>query len=427
MSDDEVTALGAAYVEGDLDPISRSHLAELVQQDPAQAAVLAAQMRTHLLLHALLNHGAAAQSVRRARMIPGGFTPDRSKRLVDSARALKPHQATPPRRYSWWLPAAGMAVAAATVLVLVSSLVLSQAQVPPQVSADAGVRIVRAGHEVVATGDLRANDTLITAADQRAELTWPREGTRLALDPGTQVQALGGRGKRFRLDHGGLAVRAAPQPSTAPLVLQTTRAQATVVGTSFSLTADPFTTWLAVEQGAVRFGLHGGVEVLVTGGERALAADRITIIPPDRGCGLLGTYFRTRHLTEPALVRLDPVIDFDWASGEPAPGMSHPFSIRWTGFIEAEHPETYRFYLPSDDGVRLWIDDRLVFDNWRIQSFIPSENRYGVFTFNDGRLRVPIRLEYFEQSSLAAVQLSWQSPHQAREVVPATALYPVDP
>jgi hypothetical protein len=165
----------------------------------------------------------------------------------------------------------------------------------------------------------------------------------------------------------------------------------------------------------------------VKAGERALAADGVTVIPRDRGCGLLGTYFRTNHLTDQALVRLDPVIDFDWASNEPAPGMAHPFSIRWTGFIEAKHPETYRFYLPSDDGVRLWIDDRLVFDNWRIQSFTPGENRYGVFTFSDDRLRVPIRLEYYEQFSLAAVRLSWQSPNTPREVVPASALYPVQP
>ncbi len=425
MSDDEVMALGAAYVEGDLDPISRSHLAELVQ-DPAQAGVLAEQMRTHLLLHALLNRGAASETVRRVRMIPGGFTSDRSKRVVDSARALKPHRAAPRRRYSWWLNAAGLGVSAATFLAVMLSLFFPRSQ-PPQVSADAGVRIVRAGNEVAAQGELRANDTLITAANQRAELTWADEGTRLALDPGTQVQALGGRGKRFRLDHGALAVRAAPQPTNSPLVLQTSRAQATVVGTAFSLTADPFTTWLAVEHGSVRFALHGGADLLVNSGERALAADRVTIIPRDRGCGLLGTYFRTNHLTEPALVRLDPVIDFDWASNEPAPGMSHPFSIRWTGFIEARYAETYRFYLPSDDGVRLWIDDSMVYDNWRIQSFTPGENRYGVFTFNDGRLRVPIRLEYYEQFSLAAVRLSWQSPNQAREVVPATALYPVVP
>ena len=88
MSADDIAALGAAYVEGDLDPISRSHLAEVVQQEPAQADVLAQQMRTHLLLRALLHQGAATEVVRRARLIPRGFTADRSKRLVDSARAL---------------------------------------------------------------------------------------------------------------------------------------------------------------------------------------------------------------------------------------------------------------------------------------------------------------------------------------------------
>jgi ferric-dicitrate binding protein FerR (iron transport regulator) len=426
MSDDEVMALSAAYVEGDLDPISRSHLAELVQQEPAQAGVLAEQVRTHLLLHALLNGGAACETVRRARLIPGAFTSDRAKRVVDSARSLKPHapRRSSPRPYATmrWITAAAVAIFAVFVLVLL----LPQTS-PPQISADAGVRIVRAGNAAVATGELRPNDTIITAANQRAELTWVGEGTRLALEPSTQVQALEGRGKRFRLDHGGIAVRAAPQPSSAPLVLQTARAQATVVGTAFTLNADPFTAWLHVEHGTVRFGLHGGVELQVNVGERALAADRVTIIPRDRGCGLLGAYFRTNHLTDQVLVRLDPVIDFDWASSEPAPGMSHPFSIRWTGFIEAQHAETYRFYVPSDDGVRLWIDDRLVYDNWRIQSFAPEDNRYGVFTFHDDRLRVPIRLEYYEQFSLAAVRLSWQSPNTPREVVPASALYPVNP
>lgn len=426
MSDDDALALGAAYVEGELDPISRSHLAELVQRDPAQAGVLAAQVRTHLLLNALLNQGAAAETVRRARMIPGGFTPDRAKRVVDSARALRPHRIIPaasrPFAAMRWVT-----VAAAGVIVAFTLVLLLQRSQPPQVSADAGVRIVRAGNAVAGGGELRANDTIITAANQRAELTWAGEGTRLALDPGTQLQALEGRGKRFRLDHGTLAVRAAPQPPSAPLVLQTARAQATVVGTAFTLSADPFTTWLDVEHGSVRFAPHGGEALLVNGGERALAADRVTVIPRDRGCGLLGAYFRTNHLTDQALVRLDAVIDFNWGSDEPAPGMGHPFSIRWTGFIEAKHAETYRFYLPSDDGVRLWIDDRLVFDNWRIQSFIPGENRYGVFTFSDDRLRVPIRLEYYEQFSLAAVRLSWQSPNTPREVVPASALYPVQP
>jgi hypothetical protein len=427
MSDDDVIALGAAYLEGELDPISRSHLAELVQRDHVEADALARQVRTHLLLHALLSGTAAAESVRRARLIPGGFTTDRAKRVVDSARALQPHQpsarhASRPYGPMRWVTVAAVAAIAGFVVVLL----LPQGR-SPQVSADAGVRIVRAGNEVAAGGGLRPNDTIVTGANQRAELTWDGEGTRVALEPGTQVQALEGRGKRLRLDHGALAVRAAPQPPSAPLVLQTARAQATVVGTAFTLNADPFTTWLEVEHGSVRFGLHGGAEVLVTGGERALAADRVTVIPRDRGCGLLGTYFRTNHLTDQALVRLDPVIDFEWGSARPAPGMSHPFSIRWTGFIEAKHAETYRFYLPSDDGVRLWIDDRLVFDNWRIQSFTPEENRYGVFTFTDGRLRVPIRLEYFEQFSLAAVRLSWASPNTPRAVVPASALYPVIP
>ncbi len=425
MSDDDVTALAAAYVEGELDPISRSHLAELVQRDPHQAAQLGEQLRTHLLLHALLRRDAGKEAVRRARLIPGSFTTARVQRVVDSARSLRPPRPRAgSRRVRWWLAAGALASALAALLVV---LALPLAAPLPLVSADAGVRIVRAAGEAPLNGPLRANDTVITGANQRAELTYASEGTRIALEPSTQVQALAGGGKRFRLDHGTVAVRAAPQPSGAPLVLHTAQAQAQVLGTAFTLSSDAFLTWLTVEHGSVRLSQPEGQELLVGSGQRALAAGGLTLIPRDRGCGLLGTYFRTNHLSEPALVRLDPVIDFDWMCEEPAAGIAHPFSVRWSGFIEARFAETYRFYLPSDDGVRLWIDDRLVFDNWGIQSFIDNERRYGVFTFADDRLRVPLRLEYFEQFSLAAVRLSWASPNQAREVVPASALYPVKP
>jgi ferric-dicitrate binding protein FerR (iron transport regulator) len=422
VSDDDLAALGAAFVEGDPDPISRSHLADLAAADTTLRSDLGSQVRTHLLLHALLQREAGAAVVRRARLIPGGFAPGRGRRVVDSARALTAPSSRRTSVRRWWL-GAGTAGAAAALLVLV---LLPADGTPALVSADAGVRIVRASGEA-GSGTLQANDSLITAADQRAELSYRAEGTRIALQPNTRVQALPGSGKRFRLDHGAIAVRAAPQPASAPLVLQTAQAQATVVGTAFTLSSDRFLTWLAVERGSVRLTRHGGEELLVHGGQRALAADRLSPIPGDRGCGLIGSYFRGRELRDLAHMRLDPVIDFDWATHEPVAGVAHPFSVRWTGLIEARHAGTHRFYLPSDDGVRLWIDERLVYDNWRIQSFEPHDDRYGVFTFSDDRLRVPIRLEYYEQSSLAAVRLSWESPNQAREVVPANALHPVAP
>ncbi|MBA3937875.1 MAG: hypothetical protein H0X38_10465, partial [Planctomycetes bacterium] len=100
------------------------------------------------------------------------------------------------------------------------------------------------------------------------------------------------------------------------------------------------------------------------------------------------------------------------------------FSVRWTGEIEAPRDGTYTFYVPSDDGVRLWLDGELVFDNWRIQSFVRGESHHAAHALKAGH-RSRIRLDYFEYEHLAAVQLEWAGPGLPRQLVDATCLYPL--
>ncbi len=81
--------------------------------------------------------------------------------------------------------------------------------------------------------------------------------------------------------------------------------------------------------------------------------------------GLKGEYFNNRNLEgTPALTRIDSQLEFDWPWA-PGDGVNvDDFSIRWTGYIQSDRSFDGWLGLSSDDGIRMWIDDQLVIDNW---------------------------------------------------------------
>src|SRR5512137_2547490 len=67
----------------------------------------------------------------------------------------------------------------------------------------------------------------------------------------------------------------------------------------------------------------------------------------------------------PVLVREESAIDHDWGIRSPGPGVqADNFSARWTRAVTLEYSGNYRFYMSSDDGMRVWVDDILLFDQW---------------------------------------------------------------
>jgi len=103
----------------------------------------------------------------------------------------------------------------------------------------------------------------------------------------------------------------------------------------------------------------------------------------------------------PVLTRVDTALDHNWGLGAPAPGLPPDgFSVRWTQPLYFEGG-TYRFVTTTDDGVRLWVDDRLLVDAWR-----PMRGaRVAVVRLEKGVHLV--RMEYFERSGAAMARLTW--------------------
>ena len=137
--------------------------------------------------------------------------------------------------------------------------------------------------------------------------------------------------------------------------------------------------------------------------------------------GLTGSYFAGLTLTGQAHTRNDPTANFNWGNGFGDPNVgSELFSVRWTGRVTPPFSETYRFYANSDDGVRLWVNNVLLVDDWTDHG--PTESS-GTIALTAG-VRYDIRMEYYQKGGGALVQLLWSSPSVAKQIVPRERLTP---
>lgn len=137
--------------------------------------------------------------------------------------------------------------------------------------------------------------------------------------------------------------------------------------------------------------------------------------------GLTGQYFDRADFTDLKLTRTDATVAFNWGSAAPDGAMGvDGFSVRWTGQVRPEFSENYTFYVKSDDGVRLWVDGRLVIDNWVNQSVTEKSATLPLTAGRD----YDVRLDYYDSTSSAQVTLSWSSPSIAKQTIPSARLFP---
>ncbi|CAD0005438.1 glycoside hydrolase family 3 N-terminal domain-containing protein [Flavobacterium salmonis] len=105
-----------------------------------------------------------------------------------------------------------------------------------------------------------------------------------------------------------------------------------------------------------------GVPLIVKG---QIIPSKYLFTPDESQNGLKGEYFNNRNVEgAPVLTRIDNQLEFDWP-WSPGTGVTDDdFSIRWTGYIKSDKSFDGWLGLSSDDGIRMWIDDQLVIDNW---------------------------------------------------------------
>lgn len=159
-----------------------------------------------------------------------------------------------------------------------------------------------------------------------------------------------------------------------------------------------------------------------------VAVTAVGVPPPvtGSGTGLLAEYFTNVDLTAPsAVVRVDSTVDFAWLDATiPAPGIgASNFSVRWTGEVVAPVTGAVTFSTSSDDGVRLWVNNQRLVNNWTghgatIDTGAPIQMVSGQ--------RYPIRLEYFQGGGGKEIKLRWAhaSNSSTAQAVPMSNLIP---
>ncbi len=118
-------------------------------------------------------------------------------------------------------------------------------------------------------------------------------------------------------------------------------------------------------------------------------------------------YFNNRGLSgTPVLTRCETTVNNDWGSGSPGAGVTvDNFSARWILNLNSQVAGTGTFTTTADDGVRLWVNNTLIIDNWVDQG---ATSRTASINLNAGNNVV--KMEYYENGGGAVARLSYTIP-----------------
>jgi len=128
--------------------------------------------------------------------------------------------------------------------------------------------------------------------------------------------------------------------------------------------------------------------------------------------GLTGSYFADHKFEKLIKIRTDKEINFNWHQGNIIKNHSDYVYVRWSGQIKAPKSGSYQFITRSDDGARLWIDDKLIIDDWKPHT---EEEKSARISLEKGYHK--IKIEYFEATIFASMKLMWIIPGTEKKKV----------
>src|SRR6185503_12383106 len=154
-----------------------------------------------------------------------------------------------------------------------------------------------------------------------------------------------------------------------------------------------------------------------------IPAERLYDAKGKRG-GLTGSYYSGAKFDKLVGQRVDRTIHILLAGSAKRPNQliyptlpEGPASIRWEGTLEPEVTGDHTFQIYYNNGVKLWIDDRLVIDHWR-QNWLAWKDVARVRL--QAKRRHKIKLEWTKDQNQETVQLLWKPPLPLPNPAPAS-------
>ncbi|AKV98548.1 hypothetical protein ACP86_21845 [Marinobacter sp. CP1] len=143
--------------------------------------------------------------------------------------------------------------------------------------------------------------------------------------------------------------------------------------------------------------------------------------------GFSGQYFKGNSFNQFLSTRVDRDINFDWGNNAPMSEVpADYFSIRWIGWFTAPHQSgsrDYRFIATTDDGVRLYLNNQLVIDDWTPHA--PTAFSADI-TVEAGQT-IPVIMEFFEKAYGAVAKLEINDLSNNTSISTSSNVQTIDP
>jgi hypothetical protein len=153
-----------------------------------------------------------------------------------------------------------------------------------------------------------------------------------------------------------------------------------------------------------------------TAGQTEVALPASRRLPAN--AGVSAEYFNGTNFERPIDRRVEPAIDHWWGLDKPLDRLpADTYTVRWTGRLTPLVAGKYKIVAYSDEGVRVWIDDKPIIDNWKRHAIARDQAE---IELSDRPHK--LRVEYFDDDQGALASLRWILPGDVEEqVIPAWA------
>jgi hypothetical protein len=163
--------------------------------------------------------------------------------------------------------------------------------------------------------------------------------------------------------------------------------------------------------------VHGAIHRWKISGMGSIREQRINVPVQTINGGITAMYYNGKDLNNlnTALSEISPLIKIDQDPVQVS--NKQDFSVRWQGYVHSLYNQVYSFHTLAGKGVRLWVDDRLVIDQWKNKS---EKEFTSLPVILDTAVRYTIRMEV----SGGPARLYWSSASQVKALVAKHCLYP---
>ncbi len=94
------------------------------------------------------------------------------------------------------------------------------------------------------------------------------------------------------------------------------------------------------------------------------------------------------------------------------------FGLEYACYVQTPEDGVYSFFVASDDGSRLFVDNKLLVDNDGLHGMAEKK---GIAALSAGLH--PLKVQFFQKTGGRDIKVSWEGPKSAKQAIPTSMLY----